>query len=85
MQGRGLATGKNTEKIAKTDQTIALLSLFQGLGGKWKKRPKIEEKKTKNGTIKPLSTISVSCMKTQGRHGSLCHPLPTPCASLSPS
>jgi len=34
------------------------------------------EKKTKNGIIKPSSTLSVLCMKIQGGHTALL--LPTP-------
>jgi len=54
--------GTNEKKYRK----IALLSLFRGGGG--------NGKKTKNSTIKPLSTISVPCMKIQvERARSPCH------------
>jgi len=52
---------KKDSKIAKKDRKIALSSLFHG--GQRKNRPK-------NSTIKPLSTISLPCMKIQrGGHG----------------
>jgi len=37
-----------------------------------------EKNKTENGTIKPLSTLSVPCMKIQGRSRPTLSPLPTP-------
>jgi len=47
----------------KKDRKIALLSLFQrGATEKTKNSKKIP----KNSTIKPLSTISVLCMKIKG-------------------
>jgi len=52
--------GGPTEKIAKKDRKIALLSFFQE-GGETEKRPK----KAKKSTIKPLFTISVPNMKIQ--------------------
>jgi len=43
-------------KNSNKDRKIALLSLFQGGGERTEKRPK-------NSTFKPLSTIFVPCMK----------------------
>jgi len=61
-------------KIAKIDQKIALLSLFQR--GASEKRPKSSKKGRK---IALLFTMFVSCMKIQGGP---CPPLPTPMPTL---
>jgi len=71
----GWGGGKGTEKRPKNSKKrpkIALLSLFQEGGGSNEKKTKIA-KRPKNITIKPLSTLSVPCMKIQGG--------PTPSAS----
>jgi len=49
----------------KKDRKIALLSLLRG--GNGKKTEKLQ-KRPKNSTINPLSTISVPCMKIQAGH-----------------
>jgi len=43
-----------------------------------------QQKKTrpKNSTIKPPSTLSVSCMNIQGSHAPSCPPLPTPVVTM---
>jgi len=51
---------KKRPKISKKYRKIALFSLFQGEGGATEKRPK-------NSTFKPLSTMLVPCLKIQGR------------------
>jgi len=71
QQLKGRATKK---KIAKRPK-IELFSFFQG---------RKTEKKTKNSTINPLSTVSVPCIKSRGATAyclkvtSPCPPLPTP-------
>jgi len=56
---------KKGRKIGKNTKKLALLSLFQGGEGATKKILKNSKKSPKNSTIKPLSTISMQCMKIQ--------------------
>jgi len=77
FSGRG--ERKKYRKIVKKRPNNSTIKPLPGGGGQRKKDRK-KKKKTKISTIKPLSTISVSCMKTQG--GMV--PLPSPCAFLSP-
>jgi len=49
--------------------------IFRGLG---QRKKDCKMARPKNSTIKPLSTISVPCMKIQWGHG----PLPSPMAAL---
>jgi len=66
FQREGESQRKKDQKIPK----IELLSIFRR-GEKGKRDRKIAKKKTENSTIKPLSTISVPCMKNQGGRGRL--------------
>jgi len=57
--GQGCRQEKNSRgRQRKKDRKTALLSHFREVGATEKKRPK-------NGTFKPLSTITVPCMKIQ--------------------
>jgi len=71
-------TKKKRPKKSKKDRKTALLSLFQGgREGATEKKDRKIPKRAKYSTIKPLSTISVPCMKIQGEGGAR-PPLPTP-------
>jgi len=56
-----VVTEKKTE--AKEDRKMALLNFFRGGGEATEKMTEKQQKRQKNSTIKPLSTISVPCMK----------------------
>jgi len=74
---RGRGATEKRPKISKQYRKIALFSLLQG--GQRKKDRKIA-KKAENGTIKPLCTMFVPCLKIQG--GARPPPLlPTPMLS----
>jgi len=70
---------KKDQKIAKKDQKIALLGLFQERGNGKKYRKIV--KRPKNNTIKPLYTM----YKNPGGAWLPCPPLPMPILSVVPA
>jgi len=62
LSGKG-GQRKKRPKNSKNYRKVAILSFFQGEGA--------TEKRPKNSTIKPLSTLSAPCMKIQGGHSPL--------------
>jgi len=61
------------EILLANNSAVSIRAMSHRLTLRQEQRQKnFQEEQRKNSTIKPLSTLSVSCMKNPGEHGPLC-------------